>query len=152
MPTRVTSMSPRSAIAALTSSPTTPPTPPATTTISDSSSRALDDLAQPARVGGHDADPADLGARVTGGGGQRVRVHVVDLALAGRAVDVDELLAERDHRDPRTWVDEHLVASDGGQQTHLSSTDGRAAAHGDVAGLHVLAGAADEPGGRHAAG
>ena len=44
---------------------------------------ALDDLAQPAGVGRHDADAVDLGAGVTRRGGQGVGVDVVDPPLAG---------------------------------------------------------------------
>ena len=45
---------------------------------------ALDDLAQPLRVARRDADPADLGARVTRGGGQGVGVDVVGAPRAPR--------------------------------------------------------------------
>ena len=107
----------------------------------------LDGLADQRRVAPDDPDAGDLRARVARRGGERVGVHVDDLAGAGRAVDVDELVADGDHRDPRPRVHEDLRAPDRGQQPDLRRPDDDAAAHRDVPGGDVLAGAAHEGGG-----
>ena len=103
----------------------------------------LDQLAEPPRIAGRDADPVGLGAGVPGGGGQRERVDVVHLAGPGRAGHVDQFVADRDDRQPGPRVHQHLVPADGGEQPDLRGADEGAEPHRDVTGLHVLAGPAD---------
>ena len=80
---------------------------------------ALDDFPQFLGVGVDDADAVHLGAGVAARRGQRVGVDVVDLAVAGRARDVDELTADAHHRQPRPRVHQHAFATDRGQQPDL---------------------------------
>ena len=96
-----------------------------------------------------DADPVDVGSGVTGGGGQRVGVDVVDLSGARGAVDVDEFAADRDDRQPGPGMHQHLVPADGGEQTDLRGADDRPRPDRDVARLHVVADAPDVVAGTH---
>ena len=67
-----------------------------------------------------------------------------ELSLA----ELDQLAADRDHRQPGLWMHQHLAPPDSGQQTDLRGADDRPGPHGDVTGLdvvtdptHVVAGA-----------
>lgn len=81
----------------------------------------------------------DIGPGVAAGGGEGIRVHVVDLAGAGAAVHVDELVAHRDDRHPWLGVDEHLGAPDRGEQSYLGGTDDASGAYGHITRLDVVA-------------
>ena len=103
----------------------------------------LDHVPQFLGIGVDDADPIHLGARVPARRRKRVRVDVVDLAVAGRPRNVDELTTDTHHRQPRPRMDQNAFAPDGGQQTDLRRADDRACPHRHVAGLHVVTSAAD---------
>ena len=109
----------------------------------------LDDVAQLLRIGVDDADAVHLGARIPARRGKRIRVDVVDLAVAGGARYVDQLAADAHHRQPRPRMDQHAFAADGGQQTDLRGADDRARPHRDVAGLDIVTGATDVGAGAH---
>src|SRR5699024_9913835 len=99
----------------------------------------LEHLAQPGGFGTRDAHAVDIGPGVAAGGGEVIRVHVVDLAGAGAAVHVDELVAHRDDRHPWLGVDEHLGAPDRGEQSYLGGTDDASGAYGHITRLDVVA-------------
>jgi hypothetical protein len=80
-----------------------------------------------------------------------VRADVRHLAGAGAACDVDQFVADGEHRDPGPRVHEHLVVAGRGQHADLSRAEHDVAAHGDVARLDVLSDPADERRGRHSA-
>ena len=73
-----------------------------------------------AGVAADEARARGVGPRLAGGGGERVRADVGHLARARGAGELDELVAHRDHRDPRPGVDEHLVAPGRGEQSDLA--------------------------------
>ena len=116
---RVTSISPSSASTDRTLSAAAPPTAPGDHHHLGAVDLALDDFPQFLGLGVDDADAVHLGAGVAARRGQRVRVDVVDLAVAGRSGDVDELTADAHHRQPRPRVHQHAFATDRGQQAHL---------------------------------
>jgi hypothetical protein len=80
-----------------------------------------------------------------------VGADVRHLPGPGGARDVDQLVADRDHRHPGPGVHEHLVAAGRGEHPDLTRSEDRVAADGDVAGLDVLPDPPDERRGRHAA-
>ncbi|SKW72932.1 Uncharacterised protein [Mycobacteroides abscessus subsp. abscessus] len=59
---------------------------------------ALDHLAERGGLRTDDAHAVDVGAGITGRSRQRVGIHVVHLAVARSAVDVNKLTADADHR------------------------------------------------------
>jgi hypothetical protein len=79
-----------------------------------------------------------------------VRADVGDLSRAGRARQVHELVADRDHRHAGLGVHEHLVATGRGQHGHLGGADHGVPTDRHVAGLHVLADPPHEGRRRHA--
>ncbi|SKY41200.1 Uncharacterised protein [Mycobacteroides abscessus subsp. abscessus] len=99
----------------------------------------LNHFAQTRRLALGESDPVHVRTSITCGGGERVAVHVVDLAGARSAVDVDEFAAHRDHREPRFGMNQHARLTDRGEQPDLSRTDDRSGTNRDITGLHVVA-------------
>ena len=77
---------------------------------------ALDHVAQFLGIGVDDADAVHLGAGVAARRRKRIRVDVIDLAVAGRSRDVDELTADTHHRQPRPRVHKDTFTPDRRQQ------------------------------------
>ena len=106
---------------------------------------------QLAGVAAHQPRPSRFGSRVAGGRAERVRADVRHLPCSGDARDVDQLVADREHRHPGTRVHEHLVAAGRGQHADLARAEHGVAADGDVARLDVFPDPPHERRGRHAA-
>src|SRR6476660_8156558 len=73
---------------------------------------ALNDFPQFVRLGVDDADAVHLGAGIAARRSQGVRIHVVDLPVAGRSGNVHELAADAHHRQSRPRVHQHTLTTD----------------------------------------
>ena len=99
----------------------------------------LNHFAQSRRLAFGESYPVHIGTGITGGGRQGVAVHVVDLAGAGSAIDVDEFAAHRDHRQSRFGMNQHARLTDRREQSDLRRADDRSGTDRDIAGLDVVA-------------
>ena len=106
---------------------------------------------QLAGVAADQPGPSGLRTRVPRRGGEGGRADVGHLPGSRRTRDVDELVADRQHRHAGAGVHEHLVAAGRGQHPDLGRAEDDVATDGDVAGLDVLADPPHERRGRHAA-
>ena len=104
---------------------------------------ALEHVEQRGVVVGDDPVAPGIGAGVTRGRGDQVRVRVGHLAEGGLLPDVDELAAGADHQHPRTGTHEHAVASDRREQRDLLRPERGTGTERGLTGLQVLTGAAD---------
>ena len=76
-------------------------------------------------------------------GEQRAPVRLADLPRPERGAVGDQLVAGRQHADPRTAVGGHLEHADGGQHPEVPGGELLPRAEDDVADTHVVAGGTD---------
>jgi hypothetical protein len=105
--------------------------------------RALERLEQRLAVVADDREAVRGRARLARHRGQRVAVRVADLAGRELGAGLGELVAGRDHHDPRPRVHEHAAEAHRGAHPDVGRAEPAARGEHDVACADVLAGEAD---------
>ncbi len=90
-------------------------------------------------VVGGDAEAEGLGAELLAGVGEQGLVAVVDLSRSERFAGGDDLVAGREHADPRPAVHDRGGAADRGEHPGLARAEGDAGAQDDLAAGDVRA-------------
>ena len=137
------SSTPSSASAGFTWSCGPTETPPLTQTTSAASSASASAARVASASSRHAAALDHLRARLPRLRGDAVGVRVADLAGSERGIGLDQLVAGREHREPRPLPARHGRDSERSEHGQLRRADRRPRGDDGLARVHVLAGAPD---------